>query len=280
MADNVKWFKLTNNMFEDEKIEYLESMPDGDALINIWTKTLCLASKCNAMGDLMLTNEIPYTYSMLSIKFKKTIEQVTYAYTLMQKLGMINLFDDIISVSNWSKYQNVDGLEAMKEYNRIKQQESRIRKKNLQLEKDVNDKSMTNVKNLSISNSLSLSISNIFTYWNTKEIIKHIKLTDERNKAITKALKTYKEDKLIELIDRYKIVLDSDYFFSFKWTLVDFLSRKNGISTFTDEGTNWNNYLEFKKKPKQATQHKEEFMRHEYTDKQLKNVLVNIEDWE
>lgn len=46
MAD-IKWLKITNAMFEDEKIEYIESLPDGDALIAIWVKTLCLASKCN-----------------------------------------------------------------------------------------------------------------------------------------------------------------------------------------------------------------------------------------
>ena len=55
----IKWLKITNTMFEDEKIEYLESLPDGDALINIWVKTLCLASKCNNKGDLSFAEEIP-----------------------------------------------------------------------------------------------------------------------------------------------------------------------------------------------------------------------------
>ena len=61
MADNVKWFKLMNNMFEDEKIEYIESLPDGETILLIWIKTLCLASKCNDNGNLMITRELPYT---------------------------------------------------------------------------------------------------------------------------------------------------------------------------------------------------------------------------
>ena len=28
MPNDVKWFKLMNNMFEDEKIEYIESLPE------------------------------------------------------------------------------------------------------------------------------------------------------------------------------------------------------------------------------------------------------------
>ena len=57
MANDVKWFKLMNNMFEDEKIEYIESLPDGETVLLIWIKTLCLASKCNENGNLMITRE-------------------------------------------------------------------------------------------------------------------------------------------------------------------------------------------------------------------------------
>lgn len=248
MADNIKWFKLTNTMFEDEKIEYLESLPDGDAIITIWVKILCLASKCNNYGDLTITKEMPYTVDLLSIKFKKTPKQIEYALTIMAKLNMVDLADDIISVSNWAKYQSISGLESMKEYNKIKQREHRERQKETKL-LDVNDKSMTNVKNpsISISNSLSLSINNIYTYWNSKGIITHKELTAPITSAITKALKTFKEDDIKKYIDRYKQVLDDKkYFFDYKWTLEEFLKRKEGIGSFTDEGSKWANYQEDK----------------------------------
>ena len=87
-------------------------------------------------------------------------------------------------------------------------------------------------------------ISNIFEYWNSKDIIKHQQLTDETKKAIEKALKTYKEEEIKEYIDRYnKVLKDKDWYFDTKWTLAEFLKQKNGISNFTDEGSKWINYL-------------------------------------
>ena len=62
-------------------------------------------------------------------------------------------------------------------------------------------------------------------------------------------LKTYKEEEIKTYIDRYsKVIGDKDYFWHYKWTLKDFLNRKDGISAFTDEGSKWVNYYEQSKK--------------------------------
>jgi uncharacterized protein YdaU (DUF1376 family) len=83
----------------------------------------------------------------------------------------------------------------------------------------------------------------IFEYWNNKNIIKHRELTEDISKAIEKALKSYSEEDIKTYIDRYATVIgDKDYFFNYKWSLKDFLSRKDGISAFTDEGSKWVNY--------------------------------------
>ena len=128
MADNVKWLKLMNNMFEDEKIEYIESLPDGDMILNVWIKTLCLASKCNDNGNLTITKELPYTTTLLAHKFKKTVTQIEYAFKIMQGLGMVEVNNDILCVSNWCKYQNVDELERLKEQNRLRVAKCRAKK--------------------------------------------------------------------------------------------------------------------------------------------------------
>ena len=44
---NVKWIKMTVNIFDDEKILLIESLPDADSIIVIWFKLLCLAGKQN-----------------------------------------------------------------------------------------------------------------------------------------------------------------------------------------------------------------------------------------
>jgi len=83
----------------------------------------------------------------------------------------------------------------------------------------------------------------VFEHWNSKKIIVHKNLNADIKKSIDKALKTYSEKEILDLIDRYHEVLVSDYFFSYKWSLKDFLSRKDGISSFTDEGSKWCDYL-------------------------------------
>ena len=40
----LKWIKLCVNIFDDEKIALIESMPDADSIIVIWFKILCLAA--------------------------------------------------------------------------------------------------------------------------------------------------------------------------------------------------------------------------------------------
>ena len=45
--NGVQWIKITTDIFDDEKIQLIESMPEGDTLIVIWFKILVLAGKQN-----------------------------------------------------------------------------------------------------------------------------------------------------------------------------------------------------------------------------------------
>lgn len=138
MAD-VKWIKLYTNMFDNRKIKQIEMLPDGDALLVIWLKLLTLAGNVNDSGFVYFTKDIPYTDQMLSVEFNKPLSKIQLALTVFQQYHMIDITDDILKISNWEKYQNIDRLTELREYNRIKQQEHRAKKKLL----TVNDKSMT-----------------------------------------------------------------------------------------------------------------------------------------
>ena len=43
MASDVKWIKITTDIFDDEKVLMIESMPSSDSIIVIWFKLLVLA---------------------------------------------------------------------------------------------------------------------------------------------------------------------------------------------------------------------------------------------
>ena len=41
----IKWIKLSVNMFDDEKVKLIRTMPEGDALVIEWIKTLIKATQ-------------------------------------------------------------------------------------------------------------------------------------------------------------------------------------------------------------------------------------------
>lgn len=136
----VKWIKLVTDLFDNRKIKQIEVLPEGDAIIVIWMKLLCLAGNINDSGYVYFTNEIPYTDQMLSTQFNRPLTTIQLALKTFEQFGMIEIIDDMLRISNWEKYQSVDKMAEIREYNRLAKQRSREKQKLLN---DVNDMSMT-----------------------------------------------------------------------------------------------------------------------------------------
>lgn len=129
MSD-VKWIKITTDIFDDEKILLIESLPDADAIIVIWFKLLCLAGKTNNSGVFIL-NDIAYTDKMLSTIFRRKESTVQLALETFRKFGMIDILDGVITIPNWGKHQNLDEMERRKEYMRNYMTEYRDKQKGI-----------------------------------------------------------------------------------------------------------------------------------------------------
>ena len=56
MAD-IKWIKIVTDMFDNRKIRQIECLPDGDSIIVIWMKLLCLAGQTNDNGMVYFTKD-------------------------------------------------------------------------------------------------------------------------------------------------------------------------------------------------------------------------------
>ena len=128
MAD-VKWIKLMTDMFDNRKIRQIECLPEGDAIIVIWVKLLCLAGIINDSGMVYLTKEIPYTEQMLAAQFGRPLTTVQLSLGVLQQFGMIEVIDDILKISNWSEYQNVEGMDKIREQTRKRVAKHRENKK-------------------------------------------------------------------------------------------------------------------------------------------------------
>ncbi|MED0963826.1 phage replisome organizer N-terminal domain-containing protein [Bacillus paramycoides] len=132
----VKWIKLSTSMFEDEKIRLIESMPEADTLLIIWIRLLAQAGKTNASGYIFLSENIPYSDEMLATLFNRPIATVRLALQTFHRFGMIEITDDqYICISNWEKHQNIDGLEKIREQNRLRKQKQREKLK-LEMSRD------------------------------------------------------------------------------------------------------------------------------------------------
>ena len=123
----IKWIKLFTNVFDNRKIKMIQSLPDGDSIVVIWFQLLCLAGNINDDGNIYFTEEVPYTEQMLATQFNKPLALIQFAIKTFLQFNMMDVVDDIYHISNWQKYQNIDGMEKVREQNRIRKQNQRER---------------------------------------------------------------------------------------------------------------------------------------------------------
>ena len=121
----VSWIKLKVGMFDDSKIKYIEALPERDTIITLWVKLLTLAGKYNEQGYIMLSESLPYNEEMLANEFNRPINSIRLALQTFEKLSMIEEVNGVFKVSNWEKHQNIEGLEKIREQNRLRKQKQR-----------------------------------------------------------------------------------------------------------------------------------------------------------
>ena len=127
----INWIKLRVDMFDDDKIKIIQSMPEGDAILVVWIRILALAGKCNAKGLVLIEDEFPYSDEMLATIFNKPLATVRLALTTFEKFHMIERTEKGIYITNFEANQNSEGMERIREQNRIRQQRQREKKRAL-----------------------------------------------------------------------------------------------------------------------------------------------------
>lgn len=125
----VKWIKIVTDVFDDEKVLLIESLPESDGIIVIWFKLLCLAGKQNNSGVFLMNNKIPYTEEMLAAIFRRPLSTVKLALRTFEDFGMIEIVDGVITIPNWNKHQSLDQLELAREQTRKRVAKHRAKQK-------------------------------------------------------------------------------------------------------------------------------------------------------
>lgn len=184
MAD-VKWIKIVTDVFDDEKILMIETMPECDTIIVIWFKLLCLAGKQNN-GGVFQMGQIPYTDEMFAAIFRRPINTVRLALNTFERFGMIEIIRETVTIPNWGKHQSLDAYEKKKIRDRERIARKRAEQKALiemSPDKSPDVASLEEDKEEEREKEKDIYIS-IVSYLNEKAGTKYKATTDKTKKAI------------------------------------------------------------------------------------------------
>lgn len=198
----VKWIKITTDVFDDEKILLIESMPDSYAIITVWFKLLCMAGKQNNSGVFVM-GKIAYTDKMLATIFRMKESTVQLALHTFEQFGMIKIIDGVITIPNWEKHQNLDKMEQAKEQTRLRVAKHREKQKllaerNVTVTKDV---TRCNADRLDIDKDLEEDKENIKESRHKYGAYNNVLLSDTDLEKLKAELPDYEER--IERLSEY-----------------------------------------------------------------------------
>ena len=132
----VKWIKLTTDMFDNRKIKHLRRLPDGNNIVLIWVMLLTMAGRCNSNGMIFLTENIPYTPKMLADELDFEENTVVLALKSLEQLNMIVTDGGFFTIAGWEEYQNIEGMDKIREQNRLRKQKQRANQKLIEAKQD------------------------------------------------------------------------------------------------------------------------------------------------
>lgn len=127
----VKWIKITTDMFDNRKIKYIRKLPEGDSIVLIWVMLLTMAGRCNAGGRIFLTEDIPYNAKLLANELDFEESTVILALDALESLCMIDRSKEHITIPGWEEHQNIEGMEKIRESKRLAQARWRAKQKAL-----------------------------------------------------------------------------------------------------------------------------------------------------
>lgn len=126
----VQWIKIYIDMFDKRKIKKVRRLPAGNDLLLIWIMLLSMAGKCNAGGMIYITENVPFTEEDLADELDFEVNTIRLALKAFEELDMIATTPEgFINVIGWEEYQNIEGMDRIREQNRERKKLQRERQR-------------------------------------------------------------------------------------------------------------------------------------------------------
>jgi predicted phage replisome organizer len=209
---------------------------------------LAFAGKSNNNGVFMLSNRIPYTEEMLSTLFRRPLNTVRLALQTFEQFGMIEYMNGVLTLPNWEKHQNIDGMDKIREQNRNRKRLQRERQRQAlppadchvtvtgshatDKEKDKDkeqEKEYLPTEEEETHVREAVSVSEIVNLYHTicVSFPKVQSISDKRRKAINARLKAYTAEQFSEMFKKaenssfLKGANDRNWTATFDWLIAD-----------------------------------------------------------
>lgn len=265
MASNVKWIKMMVGMFDGMSFKKIKRAKIGgesyrDKLTAVWFELMDFAGKCNHEGAFISPSEIPFTdLSDIAVMIDRDEEELKLCMSFYINEGMVTVIDDIYHLSNWAEYQNKEGLDKIREQNRLRQKAWYDRQKALPNASNAKPNAKPNVRLTDIeeereeeleSEKDNLIYTSVIDYLNQKAGTSY--------RASSKKTRSLIHARVKEgfTLDDFKVVIDKK---CTEWLKTDMAQYLRPETLF---GTKFEGYLNAKvtrstQRPQQATQQNE-----------------------
>lgn len=208
MSCNVTWIKIVTDIFKNRKIKQIEKLPEADTILIIWVKTLCLAGELNSNGLLLLTKDVPYNLEMLANEYGRELSTVRMAFEIFEKFNMLKLVGSVYVICNWEKYQNIEGLDKIREQTRKRVAKYREKQKKLALPEKSNVTSNDTLtydnaieKEIEIDKEIYIFLLNKYTRKNRKDFKEYLtNIKNMKNESYWSQLSEEEQQRLMTSI--------------------------------------------------------------------------------
>ena len=132
---DVKWIKMMVGMFDGMSFKKIKKAKIGgesfrDKLTAVWFELMDFAGKCNHSGAFISPSEIPFTnLADIAIMIDRDEEELRLCMAFYIKENMVEIIDDVYSLTNWAEYQNKEGMDKIREQTRLRVAKHRENKK-------------------------------------------------------------------------------------------------------------------------------------------------------
>ena len=228
--NEIKWIKIDVTLFDNRKIKAIRTLPEGDSIVVIWLQLLCLAGRVNDCGSVYITKEMPYTEQILANECGVSVSTIQLALKTFQSMGMIEVVEDIIYISNWEKYQAIEKMELIRQQNRDRQKkwyESHKKLPNVSLTESLTQPNATDI-DIDIRDKNKDNIAKRKPQKHKYGQYQHVLLTNEQLLKLKAEYPNYLA--LITYLDEYiemKGYKAKNHYLAIKKWVVDAVKREN-----------------------------------------------------